>query len=361
MTTPAENAVPVPPAPQGAEVDPLVALMNAWEGDLLRGKREARGSTPWRPENVYASKRRRCVRAMALDMLHPEDDPFDKPIQFERMKQGLEAESAVVARLQRVGPFCRPAFTIAEQQHRFEVKDRDKVTLITGKMDGRVVFESGQRPPFEVKSGKTYEGCETVEDLDRSIFARSAVDQLLAYLYADDPRHYKGGDPWGFILCRRQSKMPALIRVNLMEHLDRVEAWLKEARVAVDARHGRKPLPPFIQDPAECRRCPHMGKSCTPPLEFGPGIQVVTDPELLLAVETRERTRFAHEQYEAADKVLKQSLRGVEQAIVGDFKATGKWSPDTKFDIPKEVKAQYARKVEQGKFTLTIERIGGAA
>jgi hypothetical protein len=357
MDAPA-NAAAAAPTP---DPDPLVAIQQAWESDLLRGKRTERGSTPYRPVNVYASKRRKCVRAMALDMLHPEDDPFNQPIQFERMKQGQEAEAAVVARLHAAGPFCRPAFTIAEQQHRFEVKDRDGIVLITGKMDGRINFESHQRPPFEVKSGRTYEGRETVEDLDRDIWARAAVDQLLSYLYADDPKNYKGGDPWGFILCRRQSKMPALIRVNLLDHLDRVERFMKDARAAVDARHGRAGLPGFVNDPAECRRCPHMKKSCDPPLDFGPGTAVITDPELIVAAETRERNRYAHELYEAADKTLKESLRGIESGIVGDFAFSGKWAPMTTYNVPAEVKKQYAEKKEQGRFTLTIERIGGAA
>src|SRR5580765_6488878 len=105
-------------APDGSEH--LLAVQQAWEGDLLRGKRQERGSEPWRPENVYASKRRKCVRAMALDMLHPEDEPFDQPLQFERMKQGEEAEAAVIARLHAAGPFCRPAFKVSDQQFRFE-------------------------------------------------------------------------------------------------------------------------------------------------------------------------------------------------------------------------------------------------
>lgn len=337
--------------------DPLVALMEAWQGDLLRGKRTERGSTPYRPANVYASKRRRCTRAMALDMLHPEDDPFDSALQFERMKQGTEAERAVIARLHDAGPFCRPAFTVAEQQHRFEVKDRDGIVLITGKMDGRVKFKDGASPPFEIKSGRTYEGCEVLEDFDRSPWAWTAVDQLLAYLYADKPENYPNREPWGFILVRRQSALPHLVRVNLLEHLARVEAFMKEARIAVDARHGRAQLPPFIDNPAECRRCPHFKKSCAPPLDYGPGVQFIHEPALIAAAETRERTRAAREEYEKADAYLKKELRGVELGIVGDFQITGKWAPMTKYEVPAEVKKQYATVDERGKFTLAIERI----
>ena len=337
--------------------DPLVALMEAWEQDLLRQKRRERGSTPYRPVNVYASKRRRCVRAMALDMLHPEDDPFDKPIQFERMKQGNEAESAIVARLHAMGKFCDPAFTVAEQQHRFEVKDRDDTVLITGKMDGRVRFEDGPRPPFEIKSGKSYENCETIEDLDRSVWARAAVDQLLSYLYADLPENYPDREPWGFLFIRRQSRLPVAIRIRLLDHLQRVEAFMKDARVAVDARHGRGELPVFTQDRGECRRCPHLGKSCTPPMDFGPGVQVITDPALIDAAGVRERHRDSYKEYQAADKYLKDSLRGTEMAILGPYQVMGKWAPSTSYDVPKEIKEEYRRVKEQGRFTLTIERI----
>lgn len=339
------------------EPDPLQALMEAWQADLLRGKKQDRAGAPWRPANVYASKRRRCTRAMALDLLHPEDDPFDQAIQFERMEQGNESERAIVARLHKVGPFCRPPFGVAEQQHRFETKDRDGTVLVTGKMDGRLRFQGGASPPFEIKSGKTYEGCETLEDFDRGPWARAAVDQLLSYLYADNPKNYPSGEPWGFIFIRRLSRFPQPIRVNLLEHLERVEAFMKEARAAVDARHGRGPLPDFIQDPAECRRCPHFGKSCDPPLDFGAGMKVITEPEAIVAAQTRERNRAAHEEYEAADKYLKERFRGVDAAIVGDYRLAGKWSPLTTYDVPKGIKEQFKKINPQGRFTLSIERI----
>jgi CRISPR/Cas system-associated exonuclease Cas4 (RecB family) len=273
------------------------------------------------------------------------------------MTQGNEAEHAMIARLHEVGPFCRPRFAIAEQQHRFEVKDRDGIVLVTGKMDGRVKFEDGQHPPIEIKSGRSYENAETVEDLDRNVWARTSVDQLLAYLYADDPKHYPNREPWGFILVRRQSDLPAMIRINLLEHLARVEAFMQEARKAVDARHARADLPPFTTDPGECRRCAHFGKSCTPPLDYGDGVQIVTDPALIEAAVIRDRNRAARDEYEHADRMLKESLRGVESALLGDYHVTGKWSPLTTYEFPKELKAQYAKVNPQGRFTLSIARI----
>lgn len=349
-----ESAAPLPDV---RPEDLTYALRNAWEAGRMRKRRvQEPGSAIYRPVNVYASRIRKCARAMALDMLHPEDDVMDQALTFERFGQGEEAEQNINANLMAIGPFSKPRFRIQEQQHKFEVLDRDRTKLITGKMDGRLLFETGHRPPYEVKSGKSYEGAETLEDLDSGVWSRAAVDQLLSYLYADD----KQPEPrFGFIIVRRQSDFPAFIPVFLEEHLARVEDFLKRSRKAVDHRHARGPIPDFIKDAGECRRCPHLGKSCTPPMDFGEGWQVIDDPELVMAAETRERTERAHKEHESADKRLKDALRGIGAAILGNFQVTGKWQERTKYDVPKEVREQYARKDPQGAFTLTIERLPG--
>jgi len=332
----------------------LQALLNAWDTDLRRQIRPVEpGSVPYRPVNAYASKLKRCARAIALDMMHPEDDPFDQPIQIERMEQGKEAHHAVLARLGRAGRFSDPQFKVVEQEHRFEVKDRGTV-VVTGKMDGRLAFDGGSKPPIEIKSGKSVQGCETIEDLDAGVWTRGYVDQLLAYLYADD----RQPEPrWGILFLEQFSGLPTAIRVDLEPHLGRVETFLQRARAAVDARHGRAELPPFIEDRAECRRCQHMGKSCSPPVDFGPGARIISDPELIEAAEIRARNRVAYEEYERADKRLKEALRGTELAILGNFQATGTWQRSTKYEIPDEVKKQYASEDPHGRFLLKIERV----
>jgi len=330
----------------------LDSLTAAWQADLVRQRRPRDpNAAVWQPQNVWASRRRACTRASALDMLHPEDDDSFGPASLERFAQGEEAESAIMARLNRIGPFFDPPFKVVEQQFRFDVKDRDGIVLISGKMDGRIRFgNESARIPVEVKSGRTYDGCRTVEDLDRGVWSRSAVDQLLAYLLG-------ASEPWGFILVRRFSDLPQFIPVRLEEHLPRAEAFLQQARRAVDARHGRAPLPEFTQDVAECRRCPHMGKSCTPPLDYGAGVKVIADESLVMLAETRERLESAHKDYERADSGLKEALRGIEQGILGPFQVKGQWQRGTTYDVPKEIKEQYKHVDEKGRFLLRIERV----
>jgi hypothetical protein len=346
---------------QTTSTDHLGALEAAWSSQLIAGRARERGSSIYRPTNSYASKRRRCVRAMALDLIHPEDDPFDKPIQFERMTQGNEGEAAVVARLMKIGPRCSPAFTIAEQQHRFELKDRDGTVVITGKMDGRLRFEDGHRPPFEIKQGRSYDHCETVEDLDRGDWSRPAVDQLLSYLYADDPKNHPDPvGPWGFILVRCFSAMPHFIRLNLFDHLARVEGFLKDSRQAWDSRNAKADLPPFIELPSECRRCPHWKKSCDPPIDFGQGTAVVTDPDVIDAIAAKLETDDAATRNRRATELLKKRLRGVELAVAGDFLIEGTPSSYTRYDVPKPIKDQYKVVDPAGKFTLRYTRLTDA-
>lgn len=313
-------------------------LKAAWEEHLLSSRR---GGASQR-EYVYASQRKECVRAMALDLLHPGDQPEWTADQLERFRRGEEREASVVARLMQIGPRSTPPFKVIEGQRRFEIKDRDGRLLIVGKIDGRLQIEgASEKPIFEVKSGQSYARVETFEDLARSPWTRKAGDQLLAYLLAES-------EPVGLLLIDRAA-VPLFLEVRLEDHLERAEGFLRDARTAVDARFGGA-LPPFTEDHGVCRRCDHMGKSCSPPMDFGAGLRLVTDEDLILAAERRLALKDAAEEYEEADKRLKEALRGVPEAVVGPYVVRGSWSPSTTYAVPREVKMQYAQTKAEGRW-----------
>ncbi len=339
-------------------VNVVQVLDQAWKEDLLRAHPpKAPGSKPWRPENAWAGKMRKCTRAIYLGMEHPEDDPWDRPEQIERGEQGNEAERAMLARLARMGPFATPRFSIIQQQHRFEYRDRDGLLLYSGKMDGRLAFADGPRVPVEFKSGRTYESATTIEDLDRSPWGSLAVDQILMYLFADDPKNYPDGEPFGLIVIRVLSDFPTIITVRLMDFLSRVEGNLQRCREAVLARKGKGPIPDFTELRAECKRCPHFGKSCAPPVDFGPGLTVVTDPDGHLEglAQIAEANKQAHRDYERAWDLLKENLRGIESGLLGNYQISGAWQARMKYSVPDEVKAQYGERDPRAAFTLKIE------
>lgn len=335
------------PQPDPTPFDPAAVVSEAWVGKL-RADRNTGGARAARTY-VYASGIKSCVRSMALDLTNPEDQaPFTDDA-LARMKKGEEREASIVAWLHQIGPRSSPPFKVIEGQRRFEIKDRDGQILIVGKVDCRLDFGGGRKPFVEVKSGESVRNVDSFEAFDRSPWTRHMPDQLLSYLFAEN-------EPVGIFVLDRPG-LPAFVTVRLDDHLERVERVLGNVRRAVDVKAIDAPLPPFITDAAECRRCHHFKKSCTPPIDYGPGVTMVTDPVLIEAAATRDRTRAAADEYEAADKRLKEALRGVEAAIVGDYMATGKWAPTTTYNVPKEIKAQYAEKVEKGRFTLRIEKI----
>ena len=87
------------------------------------------------------------------------------------------------------------------------------------------------------------------------------------------------------------------------------------------------------------------------------GWTVLADEELIRLAEVREANGAAAKEYESADAHLKKALRGVERGLLGPFEVSGAWGKLTKYDVPDEVKKQYAVSDPQGRFTLTIERV----
>jgi len=304
-------------------------LRKGWINHL---NRERYGPRPKR-EYVWASSRRTCVRQMALDLSCPEDDEMPDPAGLERMTRGSEREASVVARLMQIGPRCDPPFEVLEGQRRFEIKDRDGALLMTGRIDGRIKI-GGKRPVFEVKSGRSFERASCLEDLDRGVWTRHTVDQILAYLY--DAEEEEG------LLILETAGLPTFLPVYLEPNLGRVERFLQDSRVAIEAAKGNCPLPDYIATPDDCRRCSHLGKSCMPKLDYGAGARIIVDETLEAAAKSREATATASKAYRRADDLLKRRLRGVTLAVLGDFTVTGRW--EKRGDNPK------------GAFKLSIQR-----
>jgi hypothetical protein len=222
--------------------------------------------------------------------------------------------------------------------------------IISGKIDGQISFNSIEiRPVLEFKSGESVKQIKTLEDFARSRWTRSMPDQLLTYQLAE-------GEPLG-LLVLDQPAGPRLIPLVLEEHLERAERFLAKAEAAVAHRFDQGTIPDFVQDLSECRNCDHFGKSCHPPVDFGEGLRVFDDPELVDAAEIREANAAAAKAFKDADKRLKEALHGVEYGQVGDFEVTGKWQKKTWYEYPDKIKARYRKVDNEGRFALNIQRV----
>jgi hypothetical protein len=289
---------------------------------------------------------------MALDLLYPWEAEEFSLDSMARLLRGEARERAIVADLYRIGERSNPRFEPREQQSTVEIRDRDGVLLIRGRLEGLLDFQGGSRKRvvFEVKSGMLVERAKTLEDLDRNIWSRAYVDQVLVYALV------KGFDAL-FILDR--PGMPNLIELPLEQHLARAEGFLQDARAAVDARFGRAELPPMTENRSVCQKCPHLGKSCHPAMDFGPGVHFVDDEQLVEAAERYLATEAAANEWERAKKQLAEKLRGAETAILdGRFLFRGKFGPNTTYDVPADVKTPYKKVDPTGKWTWTLTPLG---
>ena len=169
------------------------------------------------------------------------------------------------------------------------------------------------------------------------------------------------GEEYGFILLDKPS-LPDLIPVVLEPWLDLTESFLSNAEAAMDHKEAGT-LPDYIDNPEECRRCPHFNVNCSPTVEYS-GAHVELDPTAEADMEKLTELRPWVREFNYLDKKLKAQYRGVEQVICGNYLATGEWSSFTHYFLPDEVK----KKIEdlrkphkvvdpKGRFSLKISKL----
>lgn len=316
----------------------------AWANHLTRSSR------PQTPHDyVYASSWRECERRMVYDLTHADQQPAFPAEVLAKFRRGDDRERDLLADLTRIGRDAEPTFKVIGQQERFTLRDHKSRTAIVGKVDARLDID-GQRPPLEVKAWSPFlvDRIEKFEDLFANPWTQSGGYQLLSYLYGS-------GEPYGFILLDR-SGLPRLLPVELEPNLDRMEAFLVRAEGVLDHVQAGT-LPDYHDDAAECRRCPFYGAVCNPPLG-ATAPTVITDPELEVALERRERFKAAAHEYDQADRIVKEQLRGIEHAIIGPFHVRGKWGKQSKLEgLPPDLTKQYTVTNPKGRFTLDIVKL----
>ena len=328
-------------------------------------KRPARGEA----KNIYASAWSACTRQMALQMLYPDRMPDFTSDTLANFRRGRDRERDLLSDLTRVGRDCVPQFEVIGGQERFELRDKKGRVAITGKVDARLKFrEHRVSAPLEIKSWhpNLTQGLKSFEDLFHNRWLKKGAHQLLAYLLASN-------EPLGFLLLDRPG-IPLPMEVRLYDHLDKIEDFLQRSEVAMDAKEAilNEPevtagvfLPPYIDDPSECKVCPFFGHTCNPPMSYA-GAQIFVDETVIMKTE-----RYAEldampeiEEHQKLDKWAKETFRGVEQGVVGKCLVSGKWQKNTVYELPDEaqaqieaIKAPFAKKVAQGKFFLTVTKV----
>ncbi len=323
---------------------------------------------------LYASSWSACTRQLALDMLRPDIKPPFRADTLANFRRGNDRARDIKADMTRVGRSADPQFDVVGAEERFEVRDRKGRVIIVGKVDFRLAFSgSKSKPPVETKSWhpNLIQGVKQFSDLFGNRWTRKGAFQLLTYMYATN-------EPMGFMLLDRPG-IPRPLEVKLYDHLDKVEDFLQRAEVAMDAREAivgasvafPPPIidgfmPPFTDDPAECRVCSFFGSACQPPMKFE-GASIITDESLLAAIEQHDALDEPRKEYKDLHEQLAETLATMtpktatkdnkKQIVAGKYLITANWGPNTTYAVPEKVKTEYKKVDATGKFNFSVVKV----
>jgi len=238
---------------------------------------------------------------------------------------------------------------IVEQQRAFEWSKFQ----LTGRVDG-LLSVNGDRIPLEIKSSSpnVFAAIRDLAPIDmlKSKFSwiRKYPAQLLLYQLMQ-------GSEYGLMVFKNKTTGEKCQKIFRLEGalLEYAESILKKIE-AVNAHValGTCPDAVLIDD---CKGCAFCKTACFPGADYGPGIDILQDPDLEAKLDRRGELEPAAKEFDSLDKEVKDGFRGRPGAVVGGWMIESKGYETTSYDIPKEIKLQYA--VKKQAFRTSIERI----
>lgn len=246
-----------------------------------------------------------------------------------RMNQGHIQERALVAELLEDG------WEIVEMQSPISDEMRKKYNL-SGYIDFRIKWE-GKRVPLEVKSmnPNLFQRVNSLEDMVQYHWMRKYLRQKQLYLkgFSEPAGLFFLTDclgKWKFIPVKYDEAMAA----QSLAMVEEVHAHVKAGT-----------LPPKIRYDADvCGHCSFVAM-CKPDIE-NEGAKFIDDAVALELLRRREEMEPYAKEYDSAHDALKEMFKGVPLAVIENFTVSGKKTSRTTYDIPDDVKKQYASKAE---------------
>lgn len=187
---------------------------------------------------------------------------------------------------------------------------------ITGHIDFYISKDEVSKPYVaEVKSmhPNIFQQINTESDFEKYPWTKKYIAQFQIYLFGS-------GDEYGFMILKNKST--GEIKVLKMKlNLDYVESLLKKAE-AIEKHIIENTLPDRIEDFKECKKC-QFNHICTPDIINNMSSMIVND-KLESLLNKREKLKSGKQEYDKADKELKEILKQFEyqEIIIGDFQIT---------------------------------------
>lgn len=247
-----------------------------------------------------------CVRYHVLNRTRwQEKSLHDVGLQFV-FDMGNEIEEIVLRELSDAG------IKVIEQQRSFTWPEYQ----ITGHIDGMLLHE-GQAIPMEVKSCSpfVFKAINTADDLKNGKYGymRKYPTQLTLYLLMNNKERGV------FLFKDKVSGQYKEIWLDLDYELG--EEALKRAE-AINAHVAAGTMPPPIGEETWCNGC-SFAHICLPE-QIGKEVEVDTG-ELATMLDRMEELKPAKSEYEEIDKQVKETVKGREKILAGDYFITGKW------------------------------------
>lgn len=267
-----------------------------------------------------------CTRYLVFDRTRWQE----KALHDERLQMIFDLGNDCEARVLR--DLADAGLEIIEQQRAFSWPEYS----ISGHIDAKALID-GMAYPLEVKSMSpfAYDKTNSVADMLKSKYAymRSYPAQMTLYLLMDNKEK-------GFFICKNKVS-GAMKEIPVTLDYELGESLLKKAE-AINTHVASGTLPdPMEYDENVCTDCGY-NHICTPD-RIGKEIEIIDNSELEELLADWERLKPFSKEYDEVDKRISEIVNGREKILVGNWFITGSFRKRTGYNVPDEIKKQYAQ------------------
>jgi len=248
-----------------------------------------------------------CVRYHVLNRTRwQEKSLHDVGLQFV-FDMGNEIEEIVLKEL------AEARIKVIEQQRSFEWKEYQ----ITGHIDGKILADDGKVYPMEIKSCSqfVFKAINSIEDLKNGKYGylRKYPVQLNLYLLMDNKE--KGV----FLFKDKTSGQIKEIWMDIDMELG--EETLQRA-ISINDHVNAGTMPEPIGEEMWCEGCP-FAHICLPE-QIGKEVEIDIG-ELATLLDRMEEIKPIVKEYDELDNQVKETVKGREKILAGNYFITGKW------------------------------------
>lgn len=293
----------------------------AWDAWIERQKRVSA-----QRHHRASSLGQKCDRRLYLDIAAWDQKPLVASQVQQYFARGNAHEPMIYQTLANLG-----YRVVGEQRDWY-----DKDLRIAGRIEGHLVEDVSGRPilaEFKSSADMGLTRCENLTMLRNAARGLMYYTQVQVYLYLFE-LYAAVLLVWDIGKWR-----PVPIAVPLdIDFASKVIDRVKRINQNLDDQEP----PDYIQDVRECRRCPHFGRACNPPLAFGEGVLYLDNEVLLRDIERAEAIEATGREWNYLVRRIRDQLKPMgERIVIGDFLVSNEGYDRTDHRVPPGVKSRY--------------------